>query len=185
MEKVEYIFRCTKCGGEVHVQAGSREEAEKWLKGQSGFCPAGGNHVELGFEGYFEYVGESPELHKIPTRDEKFKATIQRMLDVLKSGNAVLTAGNIGIPTIHSVKKAQHCGFGFFESESDKDGNPLPDGKSVNFDAGAAMNQAVEPIYGWTYFRGDAKEWGYPFEQAIERLTEILNGGGKGYVEVS
>ena len=177
MEKVEFVFRCNKCGGQVHVQAETKEQAENWLKAQSaGFCPAGGNHVELGFEGYFEYVGVSPEVHEIPTKEEKFKAAITKMLEEVKNGKAVLTAGNIGIPTIHSVRKARHCGSGFFESECDRDGNSLPDGKSVNFDAGGAMNQTVEPIYGWTYFRGDAKEWGYPSEQVIARLTEILNG---------
>ena len=179
MEKKEFVFSCTKCGGQVHVQAESREQAENWLNEQSGFCPAGGNHVELSFAGYFEYVCESPEVHKIPSKEEKFKATISKMLQEVKNGHAVLTAGNIGIPTIHHVKDAKHCGFGFFESELDSNGKPLPHGKSANFDAGGAMKQTVEPIYGWTYFRGDVKEWDYPFEQAIARLTEILERGGE------
>ena len=177
--KREFVFRCTKCGGEVHVQVESKEQAEEWLKGQGGFCPAGGNHVELSFNGYFEYVGETPKLHKIPSKEEKFKATILKMLEKVKNGHAILTAGNIGIPTIHHVKDAKHCGFGFFESEVDMNGKPLPNGKSVNFDAGGAMTQTVDPIYSWTYFRGDVKEWGYPFEKAIERLTDILENGFK------
>jgi len=179
LDIVEFIFRCTKCGGQVHVQAESREQAENWLKERSGYCPAGGNHVELSFDGYFEFVGVSPEVHKIPSKEEKFRATIQEMLEALKKGNAVLTAGDIGIPTIHNVKNAEHCGFGAFISYYDKDGNGLPNGSSVNFDAGGAMIRSVEPIYGWTYFFGDVKEWGYPFEKVIERLTDILENGYK------
>jgi len=169
LEKTEFIFGCTKCGGQIHIQAGSREQAENWLNGQSGFCPAGGNHVELSFQGCFEYVGVSPEVHEIPSKEERFKATITKMLEEVKNGRAVLTAGNIGIPTIHNIKNARHCGFGFFEVT-------LPNGNTINFDAGGAMHQAPEPIYGWTYLRGDAKGWGYPYERVIKRLTEISNG---------
>jgi len=170
LNRLEFIYGCTKCGGQVHIQAENREQAENWLKAQSGFCPAGGNHVELSFDRYFEYVGMSPELHEIPPKEELFKATITKMLEEVKNGRAVLTAGNIGIPTIHNIKGARHCGFGFFEAT-------LPNGDTINFDAGGAMNQAPEPIYGWTYLRGDAKDWGYPYEQVIKRLTNILKEG--------
>jgi len=168
-DKLEFVFGCTKCGGQVHIQAESREQAENWLRAQSGFCPAGGNHVELSFEGCFEYVGISPKVHKIPSKQERFKAAITKMLEEVKNGRAVLTAGNIGIPTIHNIKNARHCGFGFFEVT-------LPNGNTINFDAGGAMHQAPEPIYGWTYLRGDAKGWGYPYERVIKRLTEISKG---------
>jgi len=168
--KVELIYRCQKCGGTVHIQGDSREEIEKWIENASGYCPAGGNHVELSFKGYLEYVGESESFHEITSREVLLKEKIKKLLEEVKKGNAVLTAGNIGIPTIHHVKDARHCGFGFFEA-------PLPNGNTVNFDAGGAMNRAPEPIYGWTYLRGDAEGWGYPYKQVIERLTEILEDG--------
>jgi len=71
-----------------------------------------------------------------------------------------------------SFEDARHLGFGFFEAK-------LPNGNTINFDAGGAMHQAPKPIYGWTRLRGDAKGWGYPYEKVIQRLTEILEKGIK------
>jgi len=165
--KLELIYRCRKCGGKVHIQGNSREEIEKWIEGLMGFCPAGGNHVELSFRGYLEYIEESEAFHEIPSEEVLFKETIRTLLEQVKKGNAVLTAGNIGIPTIHHIKGARHCGWGFFEAT-------IPNGDTISFDGGGAMNQAPKPIYGWTYLRGDAKGWGYPYEKVIERLMDIL-----------
>jgi len=170
--KVELIYKCRKCGGTVHIQGDSREEIEKWIENASGICPAGGNHVELSFKGYLEYVGESESFHEIPSEEVLFRETIKKLLEEVKKGNAVLTAGNIGIPTIHDIKDARHLGFGLFEAT-------LPNGNTIDFDAGGAMHQAPKPIYGWTYLRGDAKGWGYPYEKVIQRLTEILEKGYK------
>lgn len=176
-EKREWIFRCSKCGGNVNVQAETKEQAEAWLKRQTGYCPAGGSHVELSFESYFDFLEESPTVHKIPSDEEKFRTIVQKMLDLLKNGTAVLTAGNIGIPTINMVRDAKHCGFGSFISYVDRKGEPLGERRSVNFDAGGAMNRGVKPMYGWTRFWGDVDAWGYPFEEAIAQLSDILENG--------
>lgn len=140
-------------------------------------CPANGNHTELSFEGMFKYIDESSVIHKIPTKEEKLFATLTKLLELVRKGQAILTAGNIGIPTIHSVKHGQHCGFGFFESNHDREGNLMPDGAEVNFDGGGAMTHTVEPIYSWTYLRGNTEAWGYPFSEAEQRLSEILEKG--------
>ena len=97
------------------------------------------------------------------------------MLETVKKGTAVLTAGDIGIPSIHDVKNSDHYGFGAFGSKYDKNGNPLAANGIVTFDAGGAMNQAPKPIYGWSYFTGDVKAWGYPFEAVQQRLTKLLD----------
>ena len=113
---------------------------------------------------------EDVPLEEHRKMDQVLKVGLEHLLKLVKNGTAVLTAGEIGIPTIHNIKDATHRGFGFFEAQT-------PNGTTINFDAGGMMRKLPKPVYGWTPLRGDAKGWGYNYEAVAKRLSEILEKG--------
>ena len=146
-EKSELVYRCSRCGNEVHVQ-GTEEQAEKWLGTQMGVCPAGGNHVELGEKRiYLEFVRKEETLSYVPTKAE----VLTKLLNMVKEKQPILVMGlgNKNVRTIHNFcnreihKTVKHCGFGFFEGNTPKG--------TFSFDAGGAMHGET--------FRGGRLSW--------------------------
>lgn len=89
---------------------------------------------------------------------------IEFLLDKIESKGPLLVAGTaLEIPTIHSIRGARHCGFGFFKAEVE--------GIEVHFDAGGAM-QRTPSGQGWTPL--NAKEYGAEVPQSIFNEAEVV-----------
>jgi len=100
-----------------------------------------------------------------------------RIRAMLENHQAVLTAGEHGIPTIHDFagkyhSTVQHRGFGWFEGSTEH-------GK-FDFDAGGLMESARDEDGTWlafTQLRASTEvlaDLGYDFKKAHTRVMEIL-----------
>lgn len=89
----------------------------------------------------------------------------------IAAGKMVLTATNIGMPTIHDMGKdlpeAKHCGYGLFKiTTADLD---------LNFDAGDAMSKTPSGAISYSYIHVNKGSYPYPFEQALAALEWWIN----------
>ena len=90
----------------------------------------------------------------------------QLLTDLVANGHIVLVANtDLGIPTIHGIPGARHCGFGLFEAR-----NPM---FTIEFDAGGAMSRTPSGK-GYSIATVTAGTFNYDADAVLDRLEELM-----------
>ena len=88
------------------------------------------------------------------------------LLEKINDGQRILLAvDRVGLPTIHDIRNAVHCGFGLFRAETPQ--------YKVYFDAGGAMSRCPNG-FGYTILRVDRGTFPYDFDAARAALNGII-----------
>ena len=115
-EAKEYQYECQKCGAILRLQ-GTKEQVEAWLDQKFFDCP--GMHVEITSpRNYLTFV-------KVVDITEKPKTVKEILAELMEEYNdhdlenwfhlgSLEKAKELGIKSLHSVKRLEHIGFGDF-----------------------------------------------------------------------